>query len=79
MSGPGSILQFALAFWVGGGLIAFSVWSVRQYATNDLAPGASWTAILIYRTGQALIWVAVLLMAGLLLGAAARAAWTLVG
>ncbi len=54
------------------GLLAFAAWAVRVFVTTELAPRADRTSVLVYRSGQACIWVAALALAGGILGTVAR-------
>jgi hypothetical protein len=64
---------------VGGGvvlgLLAFAAWTVRVFVTTELRPKADPTSVLIYRAGQACIWLAALALAGGILGTVARLMW----
>lgn len=72
-------LDWAVAFWLGGGLTAFSAWAVRVWATKE-RPGfranpAGW---IVFRVGEGLVWLATLLLAGAVFGGAATVAAKLI-
>ncbi len=71
-------LAFVAASSLALGLLAFSAWTVRVYVTTELAPKADWTSWLVYRHGQAVIWLAALVTGGAVLGVVAHAVWRLV-
>jgi hypothetical protein len=73
-----SVLEAAIAVWLGGGLLAFSAWCIRIYVQSELGPHADWTSRLIWHTGRAVIWAAALLLGGGLFGAALATVWRLV-
>ena len=60
------------------GLLSFCGWCVWVFTTKEYA-GPDWTTAVIYRTGQGVIWLAALLVAGGVLGGAAAAVWRIVG
>lgn len=66
----------AIVLLIAPGILAFAAWTIYIWATRQ-APGPkdSWTNALIWYTGRTLIWVAALLLAGGLFGAAAHAVW----
>lgn len=72
-----TVLRWAIAFWVAGCLTAFTVWTVRVWATTSLPPKTDRTSWLVWNAGRAFVWVAAVLAAGAIFGVAARAAWTL--
>lgn len=72
-----TVFEFMVAFYVAGGLVALSAWSVRIYVTSTLPPHADRTTKLVYYGGRALIWAGALVVAGGVFGVAARAAWRL--
>lgn len=65
------VAQLVVAFWIGGGLVAFSVWAVRLFSTSELKPDADWTTRVLYNSGRVLIWLAAGLTATALASAAA--------
>jgi len=70
-------LAFVAASSIALGLLAFSAWTVRVYTTSTLEPKADWTSWIVYRHGQAVIWLAALLTGGAVLGVTVRAVWGL--
>jgi hypothetical protein len=73
-----SVLQWAIAFWVAAGLMAFSAWTVSVWARTSLPPRTDRTSWLVYQSGRAFVWLAAILSAGAIFGIAARSAWMLV-
>jgi hypothetical protein len=73
-----TVMRWAIALWVAAGLTAFSIWTVRVWAKADLPAKTDRTSWLAWQCGRAMVWLAAILMAGAIGGAAARAAWTLV-
>lgn len=73
-----TVLEAAVAVWLGAGLLAFCVWTVRLFATSDLAPRADWTTRLAWHTGRAVIWTGALLLGGGIAGLALATVWRLV-
>jgi hypothetical protein len=68
-------LALALSFTLAIGLTALAAYAVRLFVTTDLGRGSDWTSWMLWQTGRALIWVAVILLAGGLFGLAAGSVW----
>lgn len=70
------------ALLVGGmvmGCLAFGAWAVSVWMRTELAQPADWTSWAIFQTGRALVWVAIVVLAGGLLGGVAAAMVRLLG
>jgi hypothetical protein len=70
-------LAFVASSSIALGLLAFCAWTVRVYVSLELDPSADLTSRLVYRHGQAVIWLAALLTGGAVLGVTVRAVWGL--
>lgn len=57
------------------GLVGFCAWCVWLFTTKEYTGRGDWTTALLYRTGQGVIWLCALLVAGGVLGGAASAVW----
>lgn len=74
-----SLAATAFTVYLAVGLLLFSAWSIRVWATSE-RPARFWpspTPWLVWHTGAGLVWLAVLILAGGLAGLAARLAWSL--
>ena len=69
-----TVLQLGLAIAFGLSLAGFCAWSVWTWSVKSLAPGADWTSRAIFYTGQGIVWVAIVTVAGGIFGLAAAAA-----
>jgi hypothetical protein len=67
-----------VAFVLGVGLLAFAGWTVRVFVTSHLPPDADLTSRAVWFTGQAVIWCAIVTLAGGVFGLAASAVWRVV-
>jgi hypothetical protein len=59
-----TLMQAAAAGYLALGMLAFSGWTVYVFANSTLPRDADWTTVAIYRTGQGLIWFAIVFLAG---------------
>jgi hypothetical protein len=65
------LATLTLALSVSAGLTVYGAWCVKVFAGSDLAPTADLTTKLVWRSGQALIWVATGFLAAGVAGTAA--------
>lgn len=73
------VRDLAFSFGLVLGVLAFAGFSAWTYIRTQAPPLTEWTATLVYRSGQAALWAAALLLAGGILGGAAAVMWRAVG
>lgn len=74
-----SVMEWGIALWLGLGLLTFSAWAIRIWASAE-RPRHFWaapTSWLVWHCGAGLVWLASLLLAGGVFGLAARSVWRL--
>ena len=67
--------MLTVSLYLAGGGLAWTGYAAWTFIHRDLSPTADWTSRFVYYGGQVVLWGFGVLVGGLVLGAAAGAAW----
>ena len=74
-----ALLLAVVSSTVAVGVLGFSAWALKVYASSTLEPKADLTSKLVYYYGRSVIWFVALVAAGAVLGVTAAAIARVVG